>query len=75
MNQDTNHIIAINGGSELQFRHCGESYKPQMPSPVSIYLAITNEFINLHANCQPRDAGRPDIAGHEIPDAEGKAHG
>lgn len=75
MNQKINHVIAQDNGTKFHCWNCNESYNVNLPCPLTMYSLMLNEFLRLHANCRPRDAGRPDIAGHEIPDAEGLSHG
>ena len=48
------HIVIHKGTMELECRICREKYKPRLPCPVDLWLAMAEEFINLHKGCADR---------------------
>lgn len=50
---NTNHVVFRD--NQMVCLHCGRSYTPNMPAPISMFAAMTNDFIRIHKSCRPPD--------------------
>ena len=51
---NSDHVVTRangDGSCTLVCQHCHDSYKPAMPIPVYIFLAITKAFVSKHKGC------------------------
>ena len=46
--------IVLRGVGELRCERCGHSYRPAMPAPINVYLAICKAFTSEHRKCKVR---------------------
>lgn len=47
------HVVMNTGTQKFECRNCGATYKPTMPAPLSLFVAMTKEFSKAHKNCKP----------------------
>ena len=48
----TDHIVFGTDDNLFKCVHCGQTYKPALPAPIDIFVAMTNAFIKMHENCK-----------------------
>ena len=45
------HVIFNSNRGSFVCEHCGASYTPALPIPISMFSALTREFLKLHRGC------------------------
>lgn len=45
-------IVVLQNGLRFHCRRCGRSHGIEMPAPLSIWLAASRAFIDLHRGCR-----------------------
>lgn len=53
MKSNTDHVVMDTRTNEFRCEHCGSTYKPTLPAPISMFVAMTKEFTKAHRNCKP----------------------
>lgn len=51
MNAD--HVVVDMKTQEFTCTHCGQRYLPNLPSPINLYVAISQAFVKSHRRCKP----------------------
>jgi hypothetical protein len=47
--------IRIQSGSNQMFcERCGDTYKPELPCPIDMFLAMIKSYRRLHKSCRKR---------------------
>jgi hypothetical protein len=49
---NTDHVVMNAKTNEFECLHCGSTYKPTMPAPVSLFVKMTREFSRIHKHCK-----------------------
>lgn len=44
--------IVVREGLELHCKRCGESYRPALPIPTDLYVALSDAFVLSHSECE-----------------------
>lgn len=47
------HLIMHSGTMEMECKHCGHRYTPNLPIPMNMLTALTDVFIENHQDCKP----------------------
>lgn len=61
MMSDAKHVVLKNlpsGSYEMECKNCKQTYIPTLPCPMSMFLAMSNSFIDAHEDCLPTGATR-----------------
>lgn len=37
---------------ELYCKRCHQKYKPNLPMPINLYVALSTEFVRFHSECE-----------------------
>jgi rubredoxin len=45
----SDHVVMRN--DRFVCRHCGATYLMALPAPITVFVAATNAFVDLHKNC------------------------
>lgn len=48
------HVVLDTTTQAFRCRNCGESYKPNLPTPITMFVAMAKEFTKTHRGCKPR---------------------
>ncbi len=54
MKSNTDHVIMDTHTQEFRCEHCGATYLPKLPAPISMFVAMTKEFTKAHRHCKPK---------------------
>lgn len=46
--------IVVREGLEMVCKRCNTSYKPTLPIPMPLYIALSKEFLKNHRRCKAR---------------------
>lgn len=57
------HLIFNTERGELVCEHCGQTYRPALPMPITMFTALIREFTKLHKDCHAQQ-GQPDLRLH-----------
>ena len=51
--KSADHVVfgAENGGT-FRCRRCSETYRPQLPAPITMVSAMAKAFIEMHQDCE-----------------------
>jgi rubredoxin len=50
----TDHIILNTQTGAFECLHCGATYRPGLPAPVNMVVAMSQSFVKDHQHCPPR---------------------
>ena len=46
------HVVMNTSTSAFECRHCGKTYAPTMPAPITLFASMTKEFSKIHKRCK-----------------------
>jgi rubredoxin len=49
------HVVMRTDTHQFECRHCGATYQPALPAPISMFIAMTKEFTKVHRFCKPME--------------------
>lgn len=52
--RNTDHVVISTQTGAFECLHCGASYKPTLPAPINMVVAMSNQFVKDHADCKPQ---------------------
>ncbi len=52
---NTDHVVMNVKTNEFECLHCGSTYKPTLPAPISMFVKMTREFSRIHKGCKHPD--------------------
>ncbi len=52
----TDHVVMR--GNDFVCLHCGQRYRPTLPAPINVMVAMSRAFGRAHRDCQPK-TGEP----------------
>jgi len=45
-------VIDSSQGGTFRCLRCSETYRPNLPAPISMVIAMSNAFIEMHSGCE-----------------------
>jgi hypothetical protein len=68
MKKNTDHIVLdANKGGEFYCTACNARYKPKYPISLTLFAAISKQFVKDHTNCEKTNAGETEKVHGEQP--------
>jgi rubredoxin len=50
---NTFHVVYIPGDDIFKCNNCGQTYKPALPAPITVFVETGRAFVKLHKDCKP----------------------
>ena len=48
------HVVYDTKEQAFHCKHCGDTYKPALPAPLSMVVSMAKEYAKAHRWCQPK---------------------
>ena len=52
------HVVVDPATQAFTCKHCGETYVPTLPTPITMYVGMMKVFVQHHRHCKP-DGAKP----------------
>jgi rubredoxin len=46
------HVVMNTVTSAFECKHCGKTYQPTIPAPITVFASMAKEFSKIHKNCK-----------------------